>query len=81
MLKQDDSRAVVAALRVAGVAPAQENATLTLRSGEQLSGQLIDLGGVGFTVASTARSGRSRTNDVAVIDFTGGGTVASDWDG
>ena len=39
-----------AALLVTGVAYAQENATLTLRSGEKVSGQLVDLGGVGYTV-------------------------------
>ena len=33
---------------------AQESATLTLRSGEKITAQLIDLGGVGFTVKVTA---------------------------
>ena len=40
----------VAAMLVTGVAYAQNSATLTLRSGEKVSGDLIDLGGVGFTV-------------------------------
>ena len=40
----------VAALAMTGVAQAQENATLTLRSGERISGQLVDMGGSGFAV-------------------------------
>jgi hypothetical protein len=38
------------AMLVTGVAYAQNSATLTLRSGEKVSGDLIDLGGVGYTV-------------------------------
>src|SRR6185436_11314576 len=40
----------VAALTFTGVAQAQENATLTLRNGDKINAQLIDLGGVGFTI-------------------------------
>jgi hypothetical protein len=70
----------LAALAVAGPASAQENATFTLRSGERLSGQLMDLGGVGFTVRVDGQERRIPANDVAVIDFTGGGTSQQDWD-
>ncbi len=70
----------IAAFAVASTASAQENATLTLRSGERLSGQLMDLGGVGFTVRINDQERRIPANDVAVIDFTGGGTSQSDWD-
>ena len=70
----------IAAFAVASTASAQENATLTLRSGERLSGQLMDLGGVGFTVRINDQERRIPANDVAVIDFTGAGTSQSDWD-
>jgi hypothetical protein len=70
----------VAALAVAGPVAAQENATFTLRSGDRLSGQLMDLSGVGYTVRVDGQERRISANDVAVIDFTGGGTSQSDWD-
>jgi len=70
----------VAALAVAGPAVAQENATVTLRSGERLSGQLVDLSGAGYTVRVDGQERRISANDVAVLDFTGGGTSQSDWD-
>jgi len=70
----------IAALSVASTASAQENATFTLRSGERLSGQLMDLGGVGFTVRINDQERRIPADDVAVIDFTGAGTSQSDWD-
>ena len=70
----------IAACAVASTASAQENATFTLRSGERVSGQLMDLGGVGFTVRVNDQERRIPANDMAVIDFTGGGTSQSDWD-
>ena len=50
MLKRMVFALSVAALTFTAVAQAQENATLVLRSGERVSGQLVDLGGVGFTM-------------------------------
>jgi hypothetical protein len=70
----------VAALTFAGVASAQENATITLRSGEKLSAQLVDLGGNGFTVRVNGQDRQLPTNDVAAIDFTAGTISQSDWD-
>ena len=61
-----------AALLVTGAAYAQDSATLTLRSGEKVSGQLVDLGGVGYTVRVNGNERQIPQNDVAVIDFTGG---------
>jgi len=63
----------VAALAVTGVAQAQENATLTMRSGERVSGQLVDMGGSGFAVRINGQERQIPTSDVAVIDFGGGG--------
>jgi hypothetical protein len=59
---------------------AQENATLVLRSGEKITGQLVDYGGVGFTVRVSGQERQISPNDVAVVDFTGGGDVSdADW--
>jgi hypothetical protein len=69
----------VAAVLVAASAQAQENATLILRSGERVSGQLVDLGGVGFTVRVNGQERHIAQNDVAVIDFTGGTMSEADW--
>jgi hypothetical protein len=78
-------RSTVVALSIAAVATtatasAQENATFTLRSGERMSGQLMDLGGVGFTVRINGQERQISAGDMAVIDFTGGGASQSDWD-
>lgn len=69
----------VAALLFAGAAYAQTSATLTLRSGEKLSAQLIDLGGVGYTVRVNGNERQIPQNDVSVIDFAGGTMSDADW--
>ena len=68
-----------AAILVPGVAYAQSSATLTLRSGEKVNGDLIDLGGVGYTVRVSGNERHIAQNDVAVIDFTGGNMTDADW--
>jgi hypothetical protein len=68
-----------AALLFTGAAYAQDSATLTLRSGEKVSGQLVDLGGVGYTVRVSGSERNIPQNDVAVIDFTGGSMSEADW--
>ena len=80
MLRKNVVALSIAALSVASVAAAQENATFTLKSGEKMSGQLMDLGGGGFTVRVDGQERQIGTNDLAVIDFTGAGTSQSDWD-
>ncbi len=67
----------IAAMSVGG---AQENATFILKSGERLLGQLVDMGGAGFTVQVNGQPRQISTNDMAVIDFTGAGPNQSDWD-
>src|SRR4029078_8418508 len=80
MLKRTGLRAFcVAAMLFTGVAYAQDSATLTLRSGERVSGQLVDLGGVGYTVRVNGSDRQIASNDVAVIDFTGGTMSDEDW--
>ena len=68
-----------AALTITGVAQAQENATLTLRSGERVSGQLVDMGGSGFEVRVNGQGRQIATNDVSVIDFSGNAMSEADW--
>jgi hypothetical protein len=79
MLKRTLSALAIAAVASVGVAQAQENVTLILKSGERLSAQLIDHGGVGFTVKVNNEERRIPTNDVAVIDFTGRNLTNDDW--
>ena len=67
--------AAAAACALVGSVQAQESATLVMRSGEKVTGQLVDMGGVGFTVRVNGQDRNIATNDVAVIDFTGGGDV------
>ncbi len=70
-----------AALTITGVAQAQENATLTLRSGERVSGQLVDMGGSGFEVRVNGQGRQIATGDVSVIDFSGNTMSEADWAG
>ena len=55
----------------AAAAGAQENATLFMRSGERLPVQLIDMGGIGFTIVVNGQERQVPVDDVAVIDFAG----------
>jgi hypothetical protein len=80
MIKRTIAALALAAFALAGTISAQENATFTLRSGERLSGQLVDLAGAGFTVRVDGRERQIPTGDVAVIDFTGAGASQADWD-
>jgi len=50
---------------------AQESATLIMRSGDRIAGELVDLGGVGFTIRVNGAERRVPPSDVAVIDFNG----------
>jgi hypothetical protein len=79
MFKRTILALAVAAIGVTGVLQAQENVTLVMRSGERLSAQLVDLGGVGFTVRVNGQERQIPTNDVAVIDFAGGDVNNTDW--
>lgn len=73
------TRALVAAVALslvmanAALPQAGEQATVILRSGDRISGTLIDMGGVDFTLTVSGAERRIPITDVAVIDFTGGG--------
>lgn len=79
MFKRTIFALAVAAVAYVGAVQAQENATLTLRSGERVMGQLVDLGGSGFTVRVNGTERQIPTNDVSVIDFTGAAMSNEDW--
>lgn len=53
------------------VSAAQQPATVHLRSGATLNGQLVDLGGAGFTVRVDGQDRVIPRNDVVLIDFGG----------
>ena len=57
---------------VAGTAQAQVNSTLTLTSGEQVSGQLVDLNRSGYTLRVNGTDRQIEQGQVAAIDFGGG---------
>jgi hypothetical protein len=69
----------VTAMLVTATAQAQDNVTLTLRSGEKVAGHLVDLGGVGYTVRVNGQERHIKQNDVAAIDFAGGGVSDADF--
>jgi len=79
MLKRTVFSALCAAMLVTGVTYAQNSATLTLRSGEKVSGDLVDLGGVGYTIRVNGNERQIPQNSVAVIDFSGGSMSDADW--
>jgi len=79
MFKRTIFALAVAGVAYVGAVQAQENATLTLRSGERVAGQLVDMGGSGFSVRVNGQDRQIPTNDVSVIDFTGGSVSNEEW--
>ena len=63
----------------AAAAGAQDRAFLTLRAGEKIVGQLVDLGGFGYTVVVNGTERQVPQNDVSVIDFSGSDMCEADW--
>jgi hypothetical protein len=53
-------------------ATAQVGATLVLKSGERVSGELNDLNASGFEIRVNGQDRKYSKNDVAVVEFTGG---------
>jgi hypothetical protein len=79
MFKRTVLALAASAVMFIGVAQAQESVTLTLRSGEKLSAQLVDLGGSGFAVRVNGADRQIPTGEVSVIDFAGGSMTDADW--
>lgn len=61
----------VALLSLATVGSAQEPATVLLKSGERVSGELYDMTGSEFIVTVNGQQRRFPISDAAVIDFSG----------
>jgi len=74
------SLALVLAIVVATTATllAAPQATLILRSGDRVKGELVDMGGSGFTVRVRGAEQNIPTGDVAVIDFSGAAIPAAE---
>lgn len=68
--------ATVVIVGLASAASAQEAATIVLRSGERVSGQLIDHGGAGFTMSIGGANRTIPTGEVALVEFGGSGSTA-----
>jgi len=79
MFKRAILALAVVALTLPALAQAQESANFTLRSGEKISGELMDLSGVGFTVKVNGAERHIPANDVSVIDFGGSSMSDADW--
>ncbi len=62
---------LVGALGLAMPVSAQESAILLLKSGARLAGDLVDMGGSGFTMNISGQSRVVPTGDAAVIAFDG----------
>jgi len=62
----------LASLVLSGVASAQESATIVMRNGERRGGDLVDLGGVGFTLRVGGQDQQIPVNDVAAVEFQPG---------
>lgn len=60
---------VIAAASV--MATSAPRVSLTLKNGDRIQCELIDLGGVGFTVRNGGATAEIPANDVALIEFTG----------
>jgi hypothetical protein len=79
MLKRTVVALSIAALTFT-TAIAQESATFVLRSGERITGQLVDMGGAGFQIRVNGQDRNIPTGDLALIDFAGSSMSQSDWD-
>lgn len=79
MLKRTVVAAALAAVAFT-TAWAQENATFTLKSGERITGQLVDMGGSDFTIRVNGQDRRIAIGEMALIDFAGSTMSQADWD-
>lgn len=79
MIKRSVLALALVALMLPATSFAQVDATLILRSGERVSGQLWDHARVGFTIKVNGQDRTIPTADVSVVDFTGKPMTADDW--
>jgi hypothetical protein len=79
MRKRSIVALTVFALALPAAAFAQVDASIVLRSGEKVSGQLVDHARVGFTILVNGQDRVIPTDQVAVVDFTGKPMTDADW--
>ncbi|HXW04768.1 MAG TPA: hypothetical protein VD833_06030 [Vicinamibacterales bacterium] len=79
MLTRTFTGVALAMVAAGSLAVAQVSATLRLRSGENISGDLVDMNGSNFTVRVSGQERQIGIGEVSVIDFGGGAPSASDW--
>ena len=65
----------LAAVALAVPAVAQVGANFVLRSGERVSGSLVDMGTSGLEVSVSGQTRKWSIGEVAVVDFTGGSSL------
>ena len=66
--------AALAAIALSLPAQAQVGASFVLRSGERLSGDLVDMGASGIEARIDGQTRRWPLSQIAVVDFSGGGS-------
>jgi len=80
MMKKTILACSIASMSLTGMAFAQVGATVTTKSGQTMSVQVVDLNASGLAVKADGQDKQIPTNDVAAIDFTGGAASNADWD-
>lgn len=73
MLRKTAFLVACLSLLVVGSAAAQAPATFVFRSGERVSGDLIDLNSTSWLITVNGRDRKLGLDELAVVDFTGGG--------
>ncbi len=71
--------AAVVAVAAGVVLSAQASVTMTMRSGETMNAQLIDMGAAGFEVDVRGTNRKIPVDQVAMVDFGGNVTVRQAW--
>lgn len=73
MLKKTMGALTIAVVAAVGLAQAQTSATFIMRSGERVTGDLVDLSGSGLTARVSGQERKIPLDQVSVIEFSGGG--------
>ena len=80
MLKRTIVTLAIAALAVTAALQAQVSGTVTMRSGEKINGQVVDLGASGLALRVNGQDRQIPIGEVSVIDFSGSDMSQADWD-
>jgi hypothetical protein len=80
MLRKTIGALAIAVMAAVGLAQAQTSATLVLRSGDRVQGDLVDMNSSAFTMRVSGQERKVPVDDVSVVEFSGGGSVSdADW--